>query len=60
VFAQAVEKAGTIDLDALIGTLRNKQFETVLGRIGFDEKGDVTAPGYVFYAWKNGTYDYVN
>lgn len=31
---------------------------TVLGKIGFDMKGDVTAPGYVFYEWKNGTYDY--
>ncbi|MCH8096172.1 MAG: hypothetical protein IID53_03730 [Proteobacteria bacterium] len=30
----------------------------VLGKIGFDMKGDVTAPGYVFYEWKNGTYDY--
>ena len=26
---------------------------------GFDEKGDVTAPGYVFYEWVNGTYDYL-
>jgi branched-chain amino acid transport system substrate-binding protein len=30
----------------------------VLGNIGFDEKGDVTAPGYVFYVWKGGKYDY--
>jgi branched-chain amino acid transport system substrate-binding protein len=31
----------------------------VYGIIGFDMEGDVTAPGYVFYEWKNGTYDYV-
>jgi branched-chain amino acid transport system substrate-binding protein len=31
----------------------------VLGKIGFDENGDVTAPGYVFYEWKNGKYDYL-
>ena len=33
--------------------------DTVLGKIGFDKKGDVTAPGYVFYVWKDGKYDYV-
>ena len=34
------------------------KFNTVLGTIGFDKKGDVTAPGYVMYEWKNGKYDY--
>jgi len=57
-FAQAAEKAGSLDLDALIKALRSNKFETVLGNIGFDKKGDVTAPGYVFYEWKNGQYDY--
>ncbi len=57
-FAQAAEKAGSIDLDKLISALRSTQFETVLGKIGFDKKGDVTAPGYVFYQWHNGEYDY--
>ncbi len=59
-FVQAVEKAGSTDLDALIATLRAESFDTVLGTIGFDMTGDVTAPGYVFYEWKNGTYDYLN
>jgi branched-chain amino acid transport system substrate-binding protein len=31
---------------------------TVLGDIAFDAKGDVKAPGYVVYEWKNGKYDY--
>ena len=31
---------------------------TMLGTTGFDKKGDVTAPGYVFYVWKDGKYDY--
>ena len=59
-FVQAAEKAGSTDLDALISTLRAESFDTVLGTIGFDMTGDVTAPGYVFYEWKNGTYDYLN
>lgn len=58
-WAQAAEKAGTTDTAAVADALRSNQFETVLGEIGFDEKGDVTAPGYVFYVWKDGTYDYV-
>ena len=59
VWAQAVKKAGTTNTDKLIAVLRSTQFDTVLGKIGFDEKGDVTAPGYVFYEWSGGTYDYV-
>ncbi len=57
-WAQAAEKAGSTDTAKLIKALRTSQFETVLGNIGFDKKGDVTAPGYVFYEWKDGKYDY--
>ena len=60
VFAQAAEAAGSTDIDALIAQLRNSTFDTVLGEISFDEKGDVTAPGYVFYEWKDGSYDYTD
>ncbi len=59
-WAQAVEKAGTTDLDKVIASLRKNKFDTVLGNIGFDMKGDVTAPGYVWYVWESGKYDYVN
>ena len=57
-WAQAVEKAGSTDLDKVIGSLRANKFDTVLGSIGFDGKGDVTAPGYVWYIWDKGKYDY--
>ena len=57
-FVQAVKGAGTTKLEPMIKALRTMTFDTVLGKIGFDMKGDVTAPGYVFYEWKNGTYDY--
>jgi branched-chain amino acid transport system substrate-binding protein len=58
-WAQAVEKTGSTDTSKVIAALHSNQFETVLGKIGFDSKGDVTAPGYVFYEWKNGKYDYL-
>ncbi len=57
-WAQAVEKAGSADTDPVIKTLKSEKFDTVLGNIGFDDKGDVTAPGYVWYVWGEGQYDY--
>ena len=57
-WAQAVTKAGTTKTPAVIAALHKNKFDTVLGKIGFDEKGDVSAPGYVFYQWHNGSYDY--
>lgn len=57
-FAQAAEKAGSTDLAKLEEVLHSTTFDTVLGTIGFDAKGDVTAPGYVVYRWHDGSYDY--
>ncbi len=57
-WVQAVEKAASTDTGKVIKVLRSSKFDTVLGRIGFDSKGDVTAPGYVFYEWNQGKYDY--
>lgn len=59
-WAQAAEKAGSTDFDKVTAALNEGEFNTVLGTIGFDEKGDVTAPGYVFYAWSKGNYDYAD
>jgi branched-chain amino acid transport system substrate-binding protein len=49
VWAQAVDMAGTFETKAMADTLRSGEFETVLGRIGFDAKGDVT--GYETFVW---------
>ena len=59
VWAKAVERIKSTDTGKLIKALKSMSFETVIGNISFDKKGDVTAPGYVFYEWKNGKYDYV-
>lgn len=59
-WAQAAQKAGATDFNKVIKALNAGTFNTVLGKIGFDKKGDVTAPGYVFYKWSKGNYDYVN
>jgi branched-chain amino acid transport system substrate-binding protein len=51
VWAQAAENAGSLELPALIASLREHQFDTVLSAIGFDEKGDVTLQSPVLYVW---------
>ena len=58
VWAQAVEAAGSLDLDAVTEAMHSRQFDTVLGRIGFDEKGDVTGfDPWQWYVWQaDGTY----
>ena len=43
----------------MVAELSKGDYKTVLGDVKFDDKGDVTLPGYVFYEWKNGTYDYL-
>jgi branched-chain amino acid transport system substrate-binding protein len=49
VWAQAVAKAGTFEPRAVAKALRTHDFDTVLGRIGFDERGDVY--GYEPFTW---------
>ena len=56
VWAQAAEKAGSLELQAMIASLREHQFDTVLGPIDFDEKGDLTVQNPVWYVWRGGTY----
>jgi hypothetical protein len=41
VWAQAAEKAGSLEIQAMIAALRQHQFDSVLGPIAFDEKGDL-------------------
>ncbi len=58
VLAQAAKIAGTLNGPALAKAMRQNSFETVMGKIGFNAKGDVGGPGYVVYEWKEGQYKY--
>jgi branched-chain amino acid transport system substrate-binding protein len=56
-WAQAVEKAGTLETEAVAAVLRAHEFDTVLGRIGFNDKGDVTGfEPFAWYVWKDGKF----
>ena len=37
-------------------TLRSHDWDTVIGTIGFDEKGDLKVSAYVWYVFKDGNY----
>jgi branched-chain amino acid transport system substrate-binding protein len=56
VWAQAAAKAGTTDPKKVAATLHAGTWNTVLGPISYNKKGDVTAADYVFYIWANGNY----
>jgi branched-chain amino acid transport system substrate-binding protein len=56
VWAQAVQQAGTLALDAVIRVLREQEFDTVLGPIDFDDKGDLTEQNPLWYVWRGGAY----
>ena len=48
-WAQAVEQANSLDLKDVIKVLNSGTFDTVMGKIGFDDKGDVT--GISSFVW---------
>jgi branched-chain amino acid transport system substrate-binding protein len=58
VWAAAAAKAGTLDPKKVADTMRGNTWETVLGPLTFDKKGDITAIGWAVYRWdKAGNYD---
>lgn len=57
-WAQAAQAAGSTDFDAVVKSLYETRFDTVLGEMGYNEKGDATLPAYIVYEWNDGNYDY--
>ena len=61
VWSQAVEQAGSLKLKLVIKALRKGSFDTVLGKVGFDEKGDITGIStFVWYVFGDEDYSPVN
>jgi branched-chain amino acid transport system substrate-binding protein len=56
VWAQAAEQAGSLALPAMIASLREYQFDTVIGPIDFDDKGDLAVQNPIWWTWRGGTY----
>lgn len=60
LFAQAAELAGTTDVAGIRKSWGEKEFDTVVGPLSFDAKGDITKPGYVVYRWSGDQYGYAD
>jgi branched-chain amino acid transport system substrate-binding protein len=55
-WAAAVEGAASLDPEAVSASLHSHEFDTVLGRIRFDEKGDVSPSAFEWFVWTNGRF----
>jgi branched-chain amino acid transport system substrate-binding protein len=57
VWSQAVKKAGSTDPKKVMDTIKAGEWDTVLGKMAFDAKGDIKGDGYVVYKYDaNGGY----
>jgi branched-chain amino acid transport system substrate-binding protein len=57
VWSQAVAKAKTIDPKTVMDTIKAGAWDTVLGKLEFDAKGDIKQLDFVVYKWDpNGNY----
>ncbi|MEG6509287.1 branched-chain amino acid ABC transporter substrate-binding protein [Methyloligella sp. 2.7D] len=55
-WAQAAEKAGSTASSDVIKALNDTEFDTVIGKFRFNEKGDPSLPPYAVYRWHDGDY----
>jgi branched-chain amino acid transport system substrate-binding protein len=56
VWAQAATAAGSTDTEKVAAKVRGGTFDTVIGTLNIDDKGDVKNPEYVWYVWHAGKY----
>jgi branched-chain amino acid transport system substrate-binding protein len=57
---QAAEKAKSVEKDDIIKALNDTEFDTVIGKFKFNEKGDPNLPPYAVYRWSKGTYEQID
>ena len=55
-WAAAVERTGSDELKPVADLLRRGRFDTVLGRVSFDDKGDLEGATWAWHVWEDGTY----
>lgn len=58
IIAQAIEQAKSTKFAEVAGLMHGRAFDTVIGKLSFDVKGDLQGPSYRVYEWRDGTYDY--
>jgi branched-chain amino acid transport system substrate-binding protein len=53
VWSQAAAKAGTLDPKKVMATIKANAWDTVIGKLEYDAKGDIKQLDYVVYKWDN-------
>lgn len=56
---QAIAVAGSVKNEAVIKALQDGRYETLLGRVSFDAKGDLNNFKYQMFIWHDGQYSLV-
>ena len=57
---QAAEKAKSTESADVVKAMNDTEFDTVIGKFKFNEKGDPNLPPYAVYRWSNGTYEQID
>ena len=61
IWSQAAAKAKTTDPKKVMEAIKGGEWDTVLGKLAFDAKGDIKAIDYVVYRWDaKGNYSEIN
>jgi branched-chain amino acid transport system substrate-binding protein len=56
VLLTAIAQAGTTDADKVSSVMKSRSFDTILGKVEFDNKGDVKGSGFVMWTIKDGKF----
>jgi branched-chain amino acid transport system substrate-binding protein len=51
VWSQAAAKVGSTDAKKVMDAIKAGEWDTVMGKLSFDAKGDIKQTGYVVYKW---------
>jgi branched-chain amino acid transport system substrate-binding protein len=56
VWSAAAKAANGLEGKKVSEKIRGRSFDTVIGKLNYDQKGDILDPKYVVYVWKDGKY----
>jgi branched-chain amino acid transport system substrate-binding protein len=59
VWKQAAEKAKSTESAEVVKAMNDTEFDTVVGKFKFNEKGDPNLPPYAVYRWSKGGYEQI-
>jgi branched-chain amino acid transport system substrate-binding protein len=57
VLLTAIQQAQSTDADKVAAVMKSRPFDTILGKVEFDDKGDVKGSGFVMWTIKDGKFE---